>query len=138
MIFRSDLSWRFRPLFDKAARAGLLFTVHAGECGDPKNNETAVSFGARRIGHGTAAIYSPETMDLLRREDVTLEMCVTSNLQTCSVKSLADHPIRQFFDVGIKVTFNTDDPTVSEITLASGAVLVFLTGKAYNRRRKGL
>ena len=114
----------FRPLFREAADASIPFTIHAGECGDPDNIKTAVSFGAKRIGHGTAAIQSRETMNLLRREGVTLEVCVTSNVQTHAVNSLAEHPIRRFFDEGIRVTFNTDDMTVSGITLQSEADLL--------------
>lgn len=63
-------------------------------------------------------------MELLRREDVTLEVCVTSNLQTCAVKSLKEHPVRRFFDEGVRVTWNTDDPTVSDISLRSEEALL--------------
>ena len=114
----------FRPLFAEAARCAIPFTIHAGECGDPENVRTAVSFGAKRIGHGTAAAGSGEIMALLRREEVTLEVCVTSNIQTCAVPDLDSHPIRRFFDEGVRVTFNTDDMTVSGITLQSEAQLL--------------
>ena len=114
----------FRPLFAEVSRCSIPFTIHAGECGDPENVRTAVSFGAKRIGHGTAAAKSKEIMDLLRREDVTLEVCVTSNVQTCAVPDIASHPVRRFFDEGIKVTYNTDDMTVSGITLQSEAQLL--------------
>ena len=57
-------------------------------------------------------------------EDVTLEVCVTSNVQTCAVPDIASHPVRRFFDEGIKVTYNTDDMTVSGITLQSEAQLL--------------
>ena len=114
----------FRPLFAEVSRCSIPFTIHAGECGDPENVRTAVSFGAKRIGHGTAAAKSKEIMDLLRREDVTLEVCVTSNVQNCAVPDIASHPVRRFFDEGIKVTYNTDDMTVSGITLQSEAQLL--------------
>ncbi len=114
----------FRPLFAEAARAGVPFTIHAGECGSYENVMTAVSYGARRIGHGTAAVRSDECMKLLARENIPLEVCVTSNYQTQAVKSGETHPIRAFLEAGIPVTFNTDDMTVSGITLQSEAELL--------------
>ncbi|MDO4306269.1 MAG: adenosine deaminase [Eubacteriales bacterium] len=103
----------FRPFFRKAYAMDVPFTIHAGECGDYENIRTAVSFGARRIGHGCAAQYSEECMELLKREGILLEMCPTSNLQTRAVNRIGEHPIRKFFDRGIRVSVNTDNMTVS-------------------------
>lgn len=107
----------FRGLFQLASTLGLPFTIHAGEAGGPENIRLAVEFGAQRIGHGCSAIHSPAVMDLLKKEQITLEMCPTSNLQTCAVSSLAEHPIRRFAEFGIPVTVNTDDSTCSSVTL---------------------
>ncbi|WOC33219.1 MULTISPECIES: adenosine deaminase [Caproicibacterium] len=107
----------FRGLFRIAQSLGLPFTIHAGEAGGPENVRLAVEFGARRIGHGCSAIRSPAVMDLLKREQITLEMCPTSNLQTGAVASLEEHPIRRFAEYGIPVTVNTDDRTCSGTTL---------------------
>lgn len=70
----------FEPLFKAAGRKGIPFTIHAGECGDYENIIKAVHYGAKRIGHGCAAIRSEACMDLLKKEKITLEMCVVSNL----------------------------------------------------------
>lgn len=107
----------FQPLFHYAYQSGLPFTIHAGECGDYDNIAKAVSFGARRIGHGCAARFSEECMRLLEREQIILELCPTSNMQTKAVSSLREHPIRMFFERGIWVTVNTDNMTVSHTTL---------------------
>lgn len=107
----------FESLFAVAYQANLPFTIHAGECGSYDNIAKAVSFGARRIGHGCAAILSEDCMNLLRREKIVLEMCPTSNLQTRAVPSIQEHPIRRFFDEGILVTVNTDNMTVSDTCL---------------------
>lgn len=107
----------FESLFGIAYQANLPFTIHAGECGSYDNIAKAVSFGARRIGHGCAAILSEDCMNLLRREKIVLEMCPTSNLQTRAVPSIEEHPIRRFFDEGILVTVNTDNMTVSDTCL---------------------
>lgn len=107
----------FQPLFHYAYQSGLPFTIHAGECGDYDNISRAISFGARRIGHGCAARFSEECMQLLARERTILELCPTSNVQTKAVPSLHEHPIRTFFDRGLAVTVNTDNMTVSGTTL---------------------
>ncbi len=107
----------FQLLFHFAYQSGLPFTIHAGECGDYENISRAISFGARRIGHGCAARFSEECMRLLEKEQIILEMCPTSNVQTKAVPTLSAHPIRLFFDRGIAVTVNTDNMTVSNTTL---------------------
>ena len=107
----------FESLFHFAYQSGLPFTIHAGECGDYENISCAISFGARRIGHGCAARFSEECMRLLEKEQIILEMCPTSNVQTKAVPALSEHPIRMYFDRGIAVTVNTDNMTVSDTTL---------------------
>lgn len=108
---------QFKPLFQIAYDAALPFTIHAGECGDYENINQAISFGARRIGHGCAALFSEECMNLIQREGITLEMCPTSNIQTKAVPSLEEHPIKQFLRRGLLVTVNTDNMTASNTTL---------------------
>lgn len=78
----------------------------------------AVDFGARRVGHGVAAIQSPDCMALLRDRGIVVECCYTSNVQTRAVADPSQHPIRAFYDSGILVTVNTDNMTVSDITQA--------------------
>lgn len=108
---------QFKPLFQIAYDAALPFTIHAGECGDYENINQAISFGARRIGHGCAARFSEDCMNLIQREGITLEMCPTSNIQTKAVPSLEEHPIKQFLRRGLLVTVNTDNMTASNTTL---------------------
>lgn len=114
----------FEPLFKEAYRKNIPFTIHAGECGDYENIRKAVSYGAKRIGHGCAAIRSEACMDLLKKERITLEMCVISNLQTKAVPSIEEHPLKAFYDRGIRVTYNTDNMTVSDTTLEKEAELI--------------
>ena len=114
----------FEPLFKRAGQKSIPFTIHAGECGDCENIIKAVSYGAKRIGHGCAAIQSESCMDLLKKEKITLEMCVISNLQTKAVPSIDQHPLKAFYDWGIPVTYNTDNMTVSDTTLEKEAELI--------------
>lgn len=107
----------YAPLFEDMNHFGLPFTIHAGECGNWENVQRSVELGARRIGHGCAAIANAGCMDLLRRHQITVEACVVSNLQTRAVHNLQSHPIKPFFDSGIAVTVNTDNMTCSDTTL---------------------
>ncbi|MEK7867737.1 MAG: adenosine deaminase [Planctomycetota bacterium] len=104
--------------FSLARKADLPITIHAGEDGGPQGVREAVEvLGARRIGHGTRAARDEGLLDLLARRGVALEVCLTSNAQTGTVKRLADHPLPLFLDRGVRATINTDDPAVSGITL---------------------
>jgi len=73
--------------------------------------------GATRVGHGVSLQNDPELLKRVRDHGTVFEICLTSNLQTCTVPSLAKHPFRRFFDEDVRVTLNSDDPAISNITL---------------------
>jgi adenosine deaminase len=105
-------------LFRMAKDAGLGLTIHAGEAGGPENVIEAVEeFGSDRIGHGIQAAKSDEAMAILKEKRIMLEVCPTSNLHTGVVDSLENHPLKMFYEKGIPVSLNTDDPKISNITL---------------------
>lgn len=104
--------------FKKAKNAGLHITVHAAEAGPATNARDAVEkLGAERIGHGIRIRENIAVMDMINRERITLEICPTSNLQTGAVPRLSQHPLFAFHQLGIPVTINTDDPSISNTTL---------------------
>ena len=70
-----------------------------------------------RIGHGTHVIEDPKAVDFVRESGVTLEMNPWSNYLTSSVKRVEDHPLKKLYDLGVKVTINSDDPEVLETNL---------------------
>lgn len=109
----------FVPVFERARAAGLHVVAHAGESVGPESIRDAVEIlGAERIGHGVSAIRDPSVMDLLLRWRVPLESCPSSNLFTGHyAKTLREHPIREFFEHGLMVTLNTDDPTIFGVDL---------------------
>jgi adenosine deaminase len=108
----------FAELFNKAKEAGLGITVHAGEATGAESVRIAIELlGADRIGHGVRASEDLAVMDLVRERGITLEVCPTSNIQTAAVKAITKHPLRAFFQIGLPVTINTDDPSVSNTTL---------------------
>ncbi len=103
-------------LFNQARKLGLPFTIHAGEADGPESVRDALRFGAKRIGHGVRSIEDPELCRYLVKHQIPLEVCYTSNLQTKAVRTEI-HPIRKLFDMGVHVTVNTDNRTVSNTTM---------------------
>ena len=111
--------------FRIAREAGLGITVHAGEDDGPGSIRDAIQYlGATRIGHGVRIVQDPEVVALVKDLGVTLETCPTSNVLTRAVESLDAHPLRQLFDAGVRVTVNSDDPTVCGIKLSDEYALV--------------
>ncbi len=114
----------FAPLFAQAVENGVHITIHAGEACGAQSVAAALDLGAQRIGHGTRAIEDPAVVRRLVETGVTLEQCVTSNVQTRCVPSLAEHPIRRLFDAGVRIAVCTDNRTVSGTTLAQEYALL--------------
>lgn len=111
----------YAEVFAYARKKGLKVVAHAGEDVDSFSIWDAVDIlHAQRIGHGTSAIQDEKLMNFLAKEQIPLEICPTSNVLTRKyVKTLKDHPIKSFYDHGIDVTLNTDDPTFFGVELMS-------------------
>ncbi|MFP4363806.1 MAG: adenosine deaminase [Spirochaetia bacterium] len=111
----------YETVFQKAKERGLHLVAHAGEDVGPASIWSAVQhLHAERIGHGISAKFDENLMDLLAKKQIPLEICPTSNVFTRRYATgYNDHPIRKFYDRGIKVTVNTDDPTIFGFDLNS-------------------
>jgi aminodeoxyfutalosine deaminase len=102
---------QFKPYFDQAIAAGLRSVPHAGETTGPETVWDALNdLRAERIGHGTSAVRDPELLAHLAEHRIALEVCPTSNIATRAVRTLDEHPIREFTQAGVLVTVNSDDP----------------------------
>lgn len=109
----------FVPIFQAAKNNGLHITVHAGEWGPGSNVLQAIEeLGAERIGHGIRVLESPAAVKLARERGIPFEVCLTSNHQSGAVSQREVHPLMQMLSAGLNVTLNSDDPSVSQITLA--------------------
>ena len=104
--------------FRQARDAGLHVTAHAGESNGAGSIRDSVELlGAERIGHAVHAFEDPALIDLLRERRIGIETNLTSNVQTSTVESYANHPLRAFLEAGLLASINTDDPGISGITL---------------------
>ena len=115
----------FRAMYARARDAGLRLTNHAGETTGPEAIREALSIGSERIGHALSAI---QDIDLIRElEDggrlVPLELNPTSNVRTGVCPSFREHPLRDYFDAGLLVTLNSDDPAFFGSDLANEYLL---------------
>lgn len=115
-----------RPVYERAAKAGLHRLIHAGEVGGAEKIREAVELlGAERIGHGIAAIHDPALMDLLAQRRVALEVCPASNVCTGALArqlrnpgaQIPDHPLPRLLRHGIPIALSTDDPAMFHTTL---------------------
>lgn len=107
----------FHYIFDLAKELGVPFTCHGGDSQDAETVRDAMDFGAKRIGHGHAVHESPELCGRALRDGITFEICPTSNIRCRSREGYAAHPAKKLLDRGIRVTINTDNMTIFNVTL---------------------
>jgi adenosine deaminase len=110
-------SW-FDEHFTRGRDAGWRITVHAGESSGPESIWQAIrNLGAVRIGHGVSALQDPKLVETLLEQKIGIETSLTSNFQTGTIPDLSRHPIKQFLEIGLLASLNTDDPGISGIDL---------------------
>ena len=102
----------FRELYAEAKRNGLHLTAHAGETVGSQGIWSALNIGTERIGHALSASQDHELIEVLATKQVPVEICITSNLRTGCCLRLEDHPVREYFENGLMVTLNSDDPAL--------------------------
>src|SRR5205814_689465 len=107
----------FRDAYTYAAAQGLKLTAHAGESAGPESIWGALNLGAERIGHGLTACQDPELIEELATRQIPVEICLTSNLRTGCCGKISEHPVRRYFDQGLMITLNTDDPAMFDASI---------------------
>jgi len=109
----------FTGVYEKAHKAGLHTTAHAGEAAGPESIWSAINnLKVERIGHATRAIEDEKLVDYLAEHSIPLEICPISNVKTGVVESTIKHPVRYYYDRNIPVSINTDDPKMFGNSLA--------------------
>jgi aminodeoxyfutalosine deaminase len=114
----------FRDAYVYAMAQGLRLTAHAGESAGPESIWGALNLGAERIGHGLTAYQDPELIEELATRQIPVEICLTSNLRTGCCGKISEHPVRRYFDQGLMLTLNTDDPAMFGTSLGHEYELV--------------
>ncbi|MGZ9276879.1 MAG: adenosine deaminase [Candidatus Limnocylindrales bacterium] len=104
--------------FEAARAHGLRITIHAGEWGGAAQVRRALAVDPERIAHGPGVADDEALGAELRVRGIPLDLCPTSNWQAGIVDSVAGHPMALLHRSGVPVTLNTDDTTVSDITLS--------------------
>ena len=109
---------KHREAFYLILNNNINCTAHAGESYGPESIHQAIHYcGAHRIGHGVRLKEDGDLLNYINDHRIPIECCLTSNLQTHAIDSFDQHPIRFYFDYGLRVTVNTDNRLVSDTTM---------------------
>lgn len=119
----------YEKLFALARNEKIPFTIHAGEAAGSKSVMQALNFGSKRIGHGVRCLEDNNLVNRIIEDNVILEICPTSNVQTNVVDKYENHPIYKLYKKGVKVCINTDNTTVSNVSLTDEYIKLY---KAFN------
>ncbi|MEJ2634588.1 MAG: adenosine deaminase [Calditrichia bacterium] len=107
-----------REAFFIIRKNNINTTAHAGEAFGPESIHQALhDCGAHRIGHGTRLYEDGDLLNYVNDHRIPLEVCLTSNIQTGAASSMESHPLRFYYDYGLRVTINTDNRLVSDTTV---------------------
>jgi len=110
----------YEKVFLVAKDKGFHTTLHAGEYAGPESIWSAIKIcQVERIGHCTSAIKDLELVTYLKEKQIPIELCPISNVKTRVVKSIKEHPIKQYYDMGLNISINTDDPTMFNTSLSN-------------------
>ncbi len=107
----------FAPIFDLARELGVPYTCHAGDSQGPETVEDALNFGTKRLGHGHHIYEDAALCQRAIEEGVTFEICPTSNVCCQSAMCYGEHYVKRMYDLGMRVTINTDNMTLFDLTL---------------------
>lgn len=114
-----------RAAFQLVRDNNINCTIHAGEAYGPESIAQAIHVcGAHRIGHGCRLREDGDLLHYVNDHRVPLECCPSSNVQTGAVKDLASHPLKLYFDLGLRVTVNTDNRLITDTSVSKELFLV--------------
>ncbi|HUB07589.1 MAG TPA: adenosine deaminase [Myxococcales bacterium] len=107
-----------REAFQLILKNNVNCTCHAGEAYGPESIAQALHYnGAHRIGHGTRLREDGDLLNYVNDHRIPLEVCLSSNVQTGAVPDIASHPLKFYFDYGLRVTVNTDNRLITDTTV---------------------
>jgi len=107
-----------REAFYRILNNNINTTAHAGEAYGPESIHQAIHYcGAHRIGHGTRLLEDGDLLNYVNDHRIPMEICLTSNIQTKAAPSFEKHPLKFYYDFGLRVTINTDNRMISNTTI---------------------
>jgi adenosine deaminase len=107
-----------KEAFQLILKNNVNCTAHAGEAYGPESISQALHFlGAHRIGHGTRLREHGDLLNYVNDHRIPIEVCLSSNVQTGAVPDIASHPLKFYFDYGLRVTINTDNRLITDTTV---------------------
>lgn len=108
-----------RDAFQLIRNNNINCTIHAGEAFGPESIAQAIHVcGAHRIGHGCRLREDGDLLHYVNDHRIALECCPSSNVQTGAVASIASHPLKLYYDLGVRVTVNTDNRLITDTTVS--------------------
>ncbi len=114
-----------RDAFQLVRDNNINCTIHAGEAYGPESIAQAIHVcGAHRIGHGCRLVEDGDLLHYVNDHRIPLECCPSSNVQTGAVKHLESHPLKLYYDLGLRVTINTDNRLITDTTVSRELWLV--------------
>ena len=107
-----------KEAFQLILKNNVNCTAHAGEAYGPESISQAIHYlGAHRIGHGTRLREDGDLLNYVNDHRIPIEVCLSSNVQTRAVPDIASHPLKFYFDYGLRVTLNTDNRVITDTTV---------------------
>lgn len=114
-----------RAAFQLVRDNNINCTIHAGEAYGPESIAQAIHVcGAHRIGHGCRLRENGDLLHYVNDHRIPLECCPSSNVQTGAVRDLRTHPLKLYFDLGLRVTINTDNRLITDTSVSKELYLV--------------
>jgi len=108
-----------RAAFQLVRDNNINVTIHAGEAYGPESIAQAIHVcGAHRIGHGCRLREDGDLLHYVNDHRIPLECCPSSNVQTGAVRDLSSHPLKLYFNLGLRVTVNTDNRLITDTTVS--------------------
>ncbi len=118
-------TYLYEKYFIKAKMYNIPFTIHAGEAGGSDEIDKALEFGALRIGHGVHSVENINTYNRLIKQNILLELCPTSNIQTNAISTYNMHPIKKMYNDNMSISINTDNSTVSNVSITDEYIKLY-------------
>ena len=106
----------------------IACTLHAGEAAGAQSVHEAIHYcGAHRIGHGVRLAEDGSLLNYVNDRRIPIEICLKSNIQTRAVDELAHHPLRGYFDAGLRLAISTDNRLITDTTVSDEYLLAAQT-----------